>query len=218
MKNLMALLYQNTLAQINESADLTEQEKQQYREQLKQKMGSESVQPAQKQPDVHPLLLQAHQYARGQGVKRNDMKANKLLLEVAKDELDTQAYELVAIRAMHGIGQGNEQTDAMSVFQSLAEVYEEEQMSPIWAYLSYGYTYGIGVEKDPQKAKHYWDLAKHYYSLTFDRTGVVGYMMGQMIEENKFLNGTPAEAMNYYNIATRATENNIAAQQAILKL
>lgn len=218
MNTLKEVLYQNILSQINDSPDFTETQKQEYREGLKGQIDEQIPSIAQQQREIHPLALQAHQYARGKGVKQNDVKTNELILELLSEEIDIDLYELLAIRAMHGLGYGNEYSEAMTAFETLAKYYEEDHPSPVWAYLSYGYTYGIGVQKDHVKAKHYWALAKHYYSLTFDRTGVVGYMMGQMIEENDFLNGSPADAMNYYNIATRATDNNIAAQKAILKL
>ncbi|NHB58017.1 sel1 repeat family protein [Acinetobacter sp. 194] len=170
------------------------------------------------QIDAYKLMLKAQQFYYGDQVAIDQKKAFDVLLEaVGKGSSD--AYMLYPVLNQHCADLDRKENE-VSVFHTIEEHMGEndDYPTPIWAYLSYAYAYGVGTEVNEEKALKYWKKAWRIYSLQFDAGGFVGFMMGQMAEQKPYLKSHLGEAMNYYKIATRADENNIPAQQAILKL
>ena len=165
---------------------------------------------------IYKKLLEAKKYDLGDGVKKDQSKANDLIYEAA--ELgSSQALELLGIRFIHQIGHVGLQKNAIDYFSFFAdEPSNADYPAAFWAYLAYSYAYGVGRAEDQEKALKYWEKANHLYSIQIDPTGFIAYMMGQMIE-NKKMNQHPIEdAMDYYKMSNH--ENNLATQHAILRL
>lgn len=168
--------------------------------------------------EAYNLMVKAQKLYYGDKVAIDQDQAFEFLLEAAgKGYWD--AFQLYPILNQH-CPVAERQELAVHAFHQIAEQMGEndDYPTPVWAYLSYAYAYGVGTEVDEEKALKYWKKAWRIYSLQFDAGGFVGFMMGQMAEQKPYLKAHLGEAMNYYKIATRADENNIPAQQAILKL
>lgn len=204
--------YQALWEQIKDVPDISEEDKQRFK--------AMTVVPELDPQEIegYNMMVKAKKLYFGDNVPMEQIDALNLLLD-ADQKGATDAYELYAVVAKH-CAAPEMQKYAVFTLQELATVLNEyeDYLTPVWAYLSHAYAYGVGVEVDEAKALQYWQKARHIYSLQFDAGGFVGFLMGQMVEQKPYLKGNLGDAMNYYKIATRADEHNIAAQNAILRL
>ncbi len=165
---------------------------------------------------IYKKLLEAKKYDLGDGVKKDQSKANDLIYE-ATELGSSQALELLGIRFIHQIGHVGLQKNAIDYFSFFAdEPSNADYPAAFWAYIAYSYAYGVGRPEDQEKALQYWKKANHLYSMQIDPTGFIAYMMGKMIEDKNMNNQPIEDAMQYYKMS--AHKDNIAAQQAVLKL
>ncbi|WP_180046315.1 MULTISPECIES: tetratricopeptide repeat protein [unclassified Acinetobacter] len=165
---------------------------------------------------IYKKLLEAKKYDLGDGVKKDQSKANDLIYE-ATELGSSQALELLGIRFIHQIGHVGLQKNAIDYFSFFAdEPSNADYPAAFWAYIAYSYAYGVGRPEDQEKALQYWKKANHLYSIQIDPTGFIAYMMGKMIEDKNMNNQPIEDAMQYYKMS--AHKDNIAAQQAVLKL
>lgn len=165
---------------------------------------------------IYKKLLEAKKYDLGDGVKKDQSKANDLIYE-ATELGSSQALELLGIRFIHQIGHVGLQKNAIDYFSFFAdEPSNADYPAAFWAYIAYSYAYGVGRPEDQEKALQYWKKANHLYSMQIDPTGFIAYMMGKMIEDKNMNNQPIEDAMQYYKMS--ANKDNIAAQQAVLKL
>lgn len=165
---------------------------------------------------IYKKLLEAKKYDLGDDVKKDQSKANDLIYE-ATELGSSQALELLGIRFIHQIGHVGLQKNAIDYFSFFAdEPSNADYPAAFWAYIAYSYAYGVGRPEDQEKALQYWKKANHLYSMQIDPTGFIAYMMGKMIEDKNMNNQPIEDAMQYYKMS--AHKDNIAAQQAVLKL
>ena len=165
---------------------------------------------------IYKKLLEAKKYDLGDGVKKDQSKANDLIYE-ATELGSSQALELLGIRFIHQIGHVGLQKNAIDYFSFFAdEPSNADYPAAFWAYIAYSYAYGVGRPENQGKALQYWKKANHLYSIQIDPTGFIAYMMGKMIEDKNMNNQPIEDAMQYYKMS--AHKDNIAAQQAVLKL
>ncbi|RYL29451.1 tetratricopeptide repeat protein [Acinetobacter piscicola] len=165
---------------------------------------------------IYKKLLEAKKYDLGDGVKKDQSKANDLIYE-ATELGSSQALELLGIRFIHQIGHVGLQKNAIDYFSFFAdEPSNADYPAAFWAYIAYSYAYGVGRPENQEKALQYWKKANHLYSMQIDPTGFIAYMMGKMIEDKNMNNQPIEDAMQYYKMS--AHKDNIAAQQAVLKL
>lgn len=204
--------YQGVWEQIKDMPDISDEEKAQFK--------AMTVVPELSSDEIegYNMLVKAKKLYFGDNIKMNQVEALNLLLD-ADEKGSHDAYELYSTLAKHCPDQ-EVQANAVKALTEVAKVYGEyeDYLTPAWAYLAHAYAYGVGVAVDEEKAIQYWQKARRIYSLQFDVGGFVGFLMGQMVEQKPYLKGNLGDAMNYYKIATRADENNIAAQNAILRL
>lgn len=204
--------YQAIWEQIKDVPDISDQEKAQFKAMtIVPELKSEEI-------EAYNMMVKAKKLYFGDNVKMDQIDALNLLLD-ADQKGNGDAYELYSVVAKH-CPDANVQKNAVLALNEIEKVYGEyeDYLTPTWAYLAHAYAYGVGVEVDEKKAQYYWKKAWRIYSLQFDTGGFVGFLMGQMAEQKPYLNAHLGEAMNYYKIATRADEHNIAAQNAILRL
>ncbi|MFW1733532.1 tetratricopeptide repeat protein [Acinetobacter sp. ULE_I001] len=168
--------------------------------------------------EAYNLMVKAQKLYYGDKVAIDQQQAFELLLD-AVGKRNSEAYIFYPVLNQHCADPDRKET-AVRIFHTIEKHMgdNDDYPTPIWAYLSYAYAYGIGTEVNEAKALKYWKKAWRIYSLQFDAGGFVGFMMGQMAEQKPYLKAHLGEAMNYYKIATRADENNIPAQQAIVRL
>ncbi|MFW1799798.1 tetratricopeptide repeat protein [Acinetobacter nematophilus] len=190
-------------------------------EEKKQQMQPTPKQASEVDPDgleIYNLMVNAQKLYYGDQVEIDQAQAFEVLLDAVKKG-SADAYIFYPVLNQHCADPARKES-AVSIFHSIEKHMgdQDDYPTPIWAYLSYAYAYGIGAELDEQKALKYWKKAWRIYSLQFDADGFIGFMMGQMAEQKPYLKSHLGEAMNYYKIATRANDHNLAAQQAILRL
>lgn len=209
ISHMFAEQIKKNLPQI-EASTMSEEEKQNYRDMANIR------EPDENDINIYKKLLEAKKYDLGEGVKKDQRKANDLILE-AVDLGSFDAMELISIRVMHQIGYTELQEQGIEMLSIFADhPRNAESIGAYWAYVAYSYAYGVGRPQDQEKALKYWKKAHHLYSIQIDPTGFIAYMMGQMIEHKK-MNQQPIEdAMQYYKMS--ANEDNLAAQYAILRL
>ncbi|AWL30169.1 sel1 repeat family protein [Acinetobacter defluvii] len=210
LNRLFAEQIKANLVQIEASSNMSEEEKQKFRNMANIR------EPDENDIKIYKKLLEAQKYDLGDSVKKDQAKANDLIYEAAALG-SSQALELLGIRFIHQIGHVGLQKNAIDYFSFFAdEPSNADHPAAFWAYLAYSYTYGVGRAKNQETALKYWKKAHHLYSMQIDPTGFIAYMMGQMSENQKFLNQPIEDAMDYYKMS--ANEENIAAQHAVLRL
>ncbi|WP_174493829.1 tetratricopeptide repeat protein [Acinetobacter sp. Marseille-Q1623] len=209
LSRMFAEQIKNNLPQI-ESSNMSEEEKRKYRDMANIR------EPDENDIKIYKKLLEAQKYDLGEGVKKDQSKANDLILE-AVDLGSFDAMELIGIRVMHQIGYTQLQEQGIDLLSLFADhPSNADSIGAYWAYVAYSYAYGVGRSENQEKALQYWKKANHLYSIQIDPTGFIAYMMGKMIEDKNMNNQPIEDAMQYYKMS--AHKDNIAAQQAVLKL
>ena len=210
LSRMFAEQIKNNLPQIEASSNMSEEEKQKYRDMANIR------EPDENDINIYKKLLEAQKYDLGEGVKKDQSKANDLILE-AVDLGSLDAMELIGIRVMHQIGYTQLQEQGIDLLSLFADnPSNADSIGAYWAYVAYSYAYGVGRPENQEKALQYWKKANHLYSMQIDPTGFIAYMMGKMIEDKNMNNQPIEDAMQYYKMS--ANKDNIAAQQAVLKL
>ena len=210
LNRLFAEQIKANLAQIEASSNMSEEEKQKFRNMANIR------EPDENDINIYKKLLEAQKYDLGEGVKKDQSKANDLIIE-AMDLNSFDAMELLGIRLMHQIGSTEMQKEAIDLLSIFADhPSNADSIGAYWAYVAYAYAYGVGRPENQETALKYWKKAHHLYSMQIDPTGFIAYMMGQMIEHKKMNHQPIEDAMQYYKMS--ANEDNPAAQQAVLRL